>query len=64
MNDTHSRIKREYTALRINEVECPNCRGQGVTRGPQINMPWSDCQWCKGTGVLPEEDALAHGGEP
>lgn len=51
------------TLSRTDDVECPACRGQGVTRGPQSNMPWSDCVWCKGSGVVSEEDALAHDSE-
>lgn len=59
MEYTRDRIKSDYTRERM--VQCPNCRGQGVTHGPQRNMPWFDCQWCKGEGDITEEDALAHG---
>jgi len=55
MNDTHSRIRPKYTASRIDEVECPACRGAGY-----INTS-SNCVWCKGKGVVTEEHALAFG---
>lgn len=65
MNDTRSRIKSEYTSKRIEFVQCPSCRGQGVFRGgPERDMPWQECVWCKGEGEISEEDALAFGDEP
>lgn len=57
MADTHSRTKPKYTTSRIDEVECPACRGQGY-----VNTSFN-CVWCKGKGVVTEEHALAFGSE-
>lgn len=57
MSDTHSRIKPKYTASRIDEVECPACRGHGY-----VNLSFN-CVWCKGKGVVSEERSLAFGPE-
>lgn len=61
MSDTQSRIKSDDTRSRI--CQCPPCRGQGVVRGPQSNMPWFECRYCKGTGEVTEQQALDYGAE-
>lgn len=40
-----------------NLVACEACRGQGVSRGPQSDMPWFECRVCNGTGTMTEQQA-------
>ena len=42
----------------VERVQCPACRGQGEVRGPQSNMPWFECRYCGGSGVVTEQQAL------
>ena len=49
--------QHDRTQSRINEVECPNCKGQGEVRGPQSNMPWFICRLCNGSGVVTEQQS-------
>ena len=60
MSNTQSRINQDDTRKRIDEVECPACRGSGFA-GP-IGSEYN-CVWCKGAGTCSEDDALAFGAD-
>ena len=42
----------------VEHVQCPACRGQGEVCGPQQGMPWFQCRYCEGSGVVSEQKAL------